>query len=173
MAVLPEPDQTPTTDPSWVPPPPSATLPTYNSDARMSATVSGLSEFSGYTILRELGRGGNGVVLLARHEELQREVAIKVLRAGCFAAESDLERLKLEAVVAARLRHPHIVQIYSFERQAGQALLVQEYVQGGSLQELLQRQKLTPTTAARLVRDLAQAVAFAHQQGVVHRDLKP
>ena len=90
-----------------------------------------------YELLRELGRGGMGVVYVARQENLNRLVALKMILAGCHAGAAALGRLRSEAKVLARLRHPNIVQIHDIGEQAGQPFLVMEYLVGGDLEEYL------------------------------------
>jgi WD40 repeat protein len=127
----------------------------------------------GYEVLRELGRGGMGVVYMARQQQLQRVVALKVIKAGAHAAAAERARFQTEARVAARLRHPHLVPIHEVGEHQGQPYLVLELVEGGSLADKLSGKPWPARTAAELVRALAGAMQYAHQAGVVHRDLKP
>lgn len=128
---------------------------------------------AGYDIVCELGRGGMGVVYMARHVQLKREVAIKMIRAGAHAAAGERARFKTEAEAAARLQHPNIVQIYEIADQDGCPYLALEYVRGPSLAEILRQCPLPARRAAELVASIARAVHYAHQHGIVHRDLKP
>jgi serine/threonine-protein kinase len=127
----------------------------------------------GYEILGLLGRGGMGVVYQARHQRLQRLVALKMLLAGADADAQDLERFRTEAEAQARLQHPHIVQIYEVGEADGRPYFALEFVDGGNLAQKLAGTPQLPRSAAQLVETLARAVHYAHQQGVVHRDLKP
>ncbi len=128
--------------------------------------------FGSYHLLTELGRGGMGAVFLARHVELGREVAIKVLLGD--AGPSEEARFRREAAAAASLNHPGIVRVHDFGREQGTLYLVLERVEGESLAARLARQgPLAPREAAALVVEVADAVAAAHAQGVIHRDLKP
>ena len=127
----------------------------------------------GYTLLQELGRGGTGVVWKARQQSLGREVALKVLAAGLMASESDRLRLRREAEAMARLRHPHIVKIHEVGEVEGHFFLAMELLTGGSLAERLRAGPLAEQEAAALLRDAADALAHAHEKGVIHRDLKP
>jgi hypothetical protein len=127
----------------------------------------------GYRILGELGRGGMSVVYLARQTQPQRLVALKMILAGGHAAADRRARFLAEADAIARLRHPQIVHIYEVGQHAGQPFLALEYVRGGSLAQRLADGPLPPRQAADLTQQLARAVAHAHRQGVIHRDLKP
>jgi tetratricopeptide (TPR) repeat protein len=127
----------------------------------------------GYEILSELGRGGMGVVYLARHVGLNRLVALKMILAGGHAGPDDLARFRGEAEAVARLKHPNVVQVYDIGEAHGQPYFSLEFVEGGSLDKKLAGTPLPPGEAAALVETLAQAVAAAHAAGLVHRDLKP
>jgi eukaryotic-like serine/threonine-protein kinase len=127
----------------------------------------------GYEIVRELGRGGMGVVYLARQIKLDRLVALKMIRSGELADPAERARFDAEARAAARLSHPNVVQVYEVGEHAGRPYLALEYVPGGTLADVLQGPPLAPRVAAALAATLARAVEHAHTQGVVHRDLKP
>jgi formylglycine-generating enzyme required for sulfatase activity len=127
----------------------------------------------GYEILKELGRGGMGVVYQARHLHLNRVVALKMILAGSHASEQDLQRFLGEAEAVAALQDPHVVQLYEFGQHEGLPYFTMEFVGGGSLADKLRGTPLTPGEAARLVEQLARGMACAHQRGIVHRDLKP
>jgi tetratricopeptide (TPR) repeat protein len=131
-----------------------------------------LPAIAGFEILEELGRGGMGVVYLARQTALQRLVAVKMLRGGAVDAEQRA-RFRTEMEAAARLKHPHIVQIHEVGEHAGQPYCVLEYVGGGNLQQALAGTPQAADVAARIIQQLALAVQHAHEQGIVHRDLKP
>jgi WD40 repeat protein/tetratricopeptide (TPR) repeat protein/tRNA A-37 threonylcarbamoyl transferase component Bud32 len=132
-----------------------------------------LPQIPGYEILRELGRGGMGVVYQARQLKLKRLVAMKVILAGSLAGSAQRNRFLVEAETLARLRHPNIVQIYEADTHDGCPFLALEYIEGGTLADRLRQGALPPDRAAELVETLACAIHAAHQQGVVHRDLKP
>jgi tetratricopeptide (TPR) repeat protein len=127
----------------------------------------------GYEILGELGRGGMGVVYQARQKGLNRLVALKMIRAGAEAGPQELARFKVEAEAAARLQHPHIVQIHEVGETDGRPFFCLEYVPGGSLAQQLDGTPWPARQAAALLETLARAAHHAHQHGVVHRDLKP
>jgi WD40 repeat protein/predicted Ser/Thr protein kinase len=126
-----------------------------------------------YALLRELGRGGMGVVYLARQEGLNRLVCIKVLLSGPWAGEADVKRFLREAEAAASLRHPNIVAIHQLGQADGRHFFTMEYIEGRTLAELVRDAPLSPDRAAGYVRTIAAAVDYAHRQGVLHRDLKP
>jgi serine/threonine protein kinase/WD40 repeat protein len=126
----------------------------------------------GYEILSELGRGGMGVVYKARQIGLDRRVAIKMVLAGQHADWKHLARFRAEANAVARLQHPNIVQVYEVGEHDGQPFLALELVEGGTLADY-PIELLPFRSAAELTLALAEAVACAHDHGVVHRDLKP
>ena len=126
-----------------------------------------------YEILTEVGRGGMGVVYKARHRGLHRLAALKMVLAGEFASPAQELRFRLEAELAARVRHPNIVQVYEIGTYQGRPFLVMEWVEGGSLADRLDGQSWPPGEAASLLETLARAIHAAHVEGVVHRDLKP
>jgi WD40 repeat protein len=133
----------------------------------------GAAPVPGYEVLGELGRGAMGVVYRVRQLGPNRIVALKVLHPGV-----PLARVRTEAQAAARLQHPHIVQIFEVKEYnagfgEGSVALVLEYVEGGNLAQKIDGKPQPPRDAARLVETLARATAHAHGRGVVHRDLKP
>jgi tetratricopeptide (TPR) repeat protein len=138
-----------------------------------SPGLSGGSQVAGYEVLGELGRGGMGVVYRARQAALGRVVALKMILAGDHAGPAQRQRFRAEAETVARLRHPHIVQVYEAGEHDGRAYVSMEYAEGGSLAAKLDGTPWDPAAAAGLVATLAGAVDAAHRAGVVHRDLKP
>ncbi|MBX3412767.1 MAG: protein kinase [Pirellulales bacterium] len=128
-----------------------------------------------FELLRELGRGGLGVVFLARDPVLKRLVALKVPRGDSLPGAEARERFQREAQAAARLTHPHIVPVFEIGEVGPLSFIAAAYVPGQSLAEWLrERTSAVPIEeAARLVADLADAMQYAHAQGVLHRDLKP
>lgn len=127
-----------------------------------------------YSLERELGRGGMGVVYLAREVRLDRPVALKILPAAFAARQQLRERFLREARTAARLSHPHIVPIFAADEVGDFAFIAMAYVEGETLeQRVRERGPLPVTSAARVLREIAWALGYAHAQGVVHRDIKP
>jgi WD40 repeat protein len=133
----------------------------------------GLPRVAGYELVRELGRGGMGVVYEARHLALKRLVALKMILAGAHAGDAERQRFRAEAEAVARLSHPNIVQVYEVGDSDGLPFLALEHVAGQSLAQRLRAGPLAPAEAARLVGALAGAMHLAHSRNVVHRDLKP
>ena len=130
-------------------------------------------EIPGYDINDELGRGGMGVVYLARQVQLNRPCALKMILAGAHASPQLAARFLSEAQAIARLHHAHIVQIYSIGDANGLPYVELEYLPGGSLDRQLDGTPWKSDRAAKLVEQLARAVSDAHAQGIIHRDLKP
>lgn len=131
------------------------------------------TQLGDYEILDELGRGGMGVVYKARQVTLGRNVALKMIRSGALASEIDVQRFHLEAQAAGRLSHPAIVQVYQVGELGGDHFFSMEYIEGETLSQYAQTNALTPTDTAQLVKQIAEAIHFAHEHGVLHRDLKP
>ncbi len=127
-----------------------------------------------YSIDRELGRGGMGVVYLAREVHLDRLVAIKLLPPDKAVAPSLRERFLREARLAAKLSHPHIVPIHAVDESSGFVYYVMSFVDGDTLAERVRRRGPLPASeGTRIIREVAWALGYAHGQGVVHRDVKP
>jgi serine/threonine-protein kinase len=155
------------------------TRPMRRPTAVTAGPLAGWPSLPGLELLAVLGSGGMGVVFKARQAKLDREVAVKFLRDAHRADSGQRQRFLQEARAVARLRHPHLVQVYEFGEvpaaggATSQPYLVLEYVPGGSLADLLRGSPQPPREAARLVETVAEAIHYAHQQGVIHRDLKP
>ena len=128
-----------------------------------------------FRVLRELGRGGFGIVYLARDERLGREVALKVQRPEALISPSLRERFVREAKAAARLEHPNIAGMFEVGEAGFRIWIASEYANGGSLAQWLRGQPspASPHTVAAFMVSLAEALGCAHRQGVLHRDLKP
>lgn len=126
-----------------------------------------------YDILRELGRGGMGVVYLAAQENTDRFVALKMILPGPNVGPEDHQRFRIEAAAMSRVQHPNLVQIYEVGEFNGLPYFSSEFVDGGCLEDKLKGQPMVPRDAARLIATLGRAIHCAHRQNIVHRDLKP
>jgi len=127
-----------------------------------------------YSLERELGRGGMGVVYLAREVRLDRPVAIKLLPPARATDSRLRERFLREARTAAKLSHPHIIPIFAVDEVGAFVFFAMAYVAGETLTERVRRRgPLAPSEAGRVLREVAWALAYAHSQGLVHRDVKP
>ena len=126
-----------------------------------------------YEILAEIAHGGMGVVYKARQRKLNRIVALKMMRAGDLASDKDNQRFKSEAEAAAKLNHPNIVPISEVGDFDGRHYFSMAFIEGRSLAQEVVAGPLPPRQAAVLMKQVADAVAYAHANGVIHRDLKP
>ena len=132
-----------------------------------------LSRFGDYELIQEIARGGMGVVYKARQRNADRIVALKMILSGQLAGEDEVSRFHSEAKAAANLDHPGIVPVHDVGEIDGQHYFSMGYVEGGSLSEKLKDGPLPPRVAVEYMKSIAEAVAFAHAKGVIHRDLKP
>ncbi len=156
--------------------PPNSPIPNNASIKTAKADLPRASEtiqIPGYEILGELGRGGMGVVYKARHKQLNRVVALKMILAGGHASSDDLIRFLSEAEAVAAFSHPNIVQVHDIGQHNNLPFMALEFVSGGSLDNQLKDGPLPPKEASRLVEQMARGMNAAHQAGIVHRDLKP
>ena len=129
---------------------------------------------SQYEVIREIGRGGMGIVYLGLDRRLKREVAIKLLPPELAYRSEIRSRFLKEAETAARLSHPNIVPIYSVDEREGLVYFVMGFVDGENLGQRLQKQgRIGGEDTRRILRDVADALAYAHARGVIHRDIKP
>ena len=129
--------------------------------------------FGDYVLERVLGRGGMGVVYQGRQSNLDRLVAIKMIRSGALASDEEVGRFYAEAKSAAKLQHPNIVTVYQCGEEAGQSYFSMDFVPGTDLSRIISEGAVDSRTAARYVRDVARAIEYAHEKGILHRDLKP
>src|SRR4030095_1061999 len=135
--------------------------------------VSRGSRIGPYEVTSHLGEGGMGVVYRGRDSRLQRDVALKLLLDN-FASDPDrMSRFQREAQVLASLNHTHIAQIYGLEHVENSACIVMEFVEGETLADRLKKGPLSHDEALDIARQIVEALAAAHERGVVHRDLKP
>jgi WD40 repeat protein/serine/threonine protein kinase len=139
-------------------------------DPALEAVHDGLR---GYELIEEIGQGSIGVVHRGRQPHLDRDVAIKVIRSELADEPEFIRWFEAEAQLVARLEHPNIVPLYDYWREPVGAYLVMRWIRGGSLDDVLRSRALDLETVARLEQDLARALSFAHDLGVVHGDIKP
>src|SRR6476659_4221777 len=132
-----------------------------------------LGELGDYELLEEIGRGGQGVVFRARQKSLNRTVALKVISLGQWASKAHLKRFRLEAEAAARLEHPGIVPIHEVGERDGSCYFSMKFIEGGQLDEVVTREAMPIRRAVEFVAKVARIVHYAHEHGILHRDLKP
>src|SRR5436305_5099067 len=132
-----------------------------------------LGELGDYELLEEIGRGGQGVVFRARQKSLNRTVALKVISLGQWASKAHLKRFRLEAEAAAHLEHPGIVPIHEVGERDGSCYFSMKFVEGGQLDEVIRRTPMPIRQAAELIAKVARTVHYAHEHGILHRDIKP
>src|SRR5206468_10030092 len=140
-------------------------------EAVRAATM--LGELGDYELLEEIGRGGQGVVFRARQKRLNRTVALKVISLGQWASKTHLKRFRLEAEAAARLEHPGIVPIHEVGERDGSCYFSMKFVEGGQLDEVISRGPMPVRQAVELIVKVARTVHYAHEHGILHRDIKP
>ena len=132
-----------------------------------------LMDFGDYELLEQIGRGGQGVVFRARQKSLNRTVALKVINLGQWASKAHLKRFRLEAEAAARLEHPGIVPIHEVGERDGSCYFSMKFVEGGQLDEVVKRTPMPIRRAVELIAKVARTVHYAHEHGILHRDIKP
>jgi serine/threonine protein kinase/Flp pilus assembly protein TadD len=132
-----------------------------------------MADFGDYQLLEEIGRGGQGVVYRARQKSLNRTVALKVIGLGQWSTTPHLRRFRRDAEAAASLEHPQIVPIYEIGERDGSCYFSMKFVEGGQLDEVLKREAMSIRRAAELLIKMARTVHFAHERGILHRDIKP
>jgi len=132
-----------------------------------------LGELGDYELLEEVGRGGQGIVFRARQKSLNRIVALKVIGLGQWATKAHLKRFRLEAEAAASLDHPCIVPIYEVGERDGQCYFSMKFIEGGQLDEVVKHTPISLRQSAELIARVARTVHYAHEHGILHRDIKP
>ncbi|HEX9675171.1 MAG TPA: serine/threonine-protein kinase [Anaerolineales bacterium] len=137
----------------------------------MQGETPALPQIPGFTVLGQAGKGGMGSVFIAEQHAPRRKVALKVLARAPDA--TTLEAFRREAAAIARLEHPRIVPLYSYGEHAGSPYLVMRYLGGGTVADRIRRGAVDLASAERWLQAMAEALDFAHQQGVIHRDVKP
>ncbi len=131
------------------------------------------THFGDYELQEEIGRGGQGVVYRARQKSLNRTVALKIIVLGHWATARHLKRFRLEAEAAASLNHPSIVPIHEIGERDGCCYFSMNLIEGGQLDEVVRREAISIRRAAELIAKLARTVHYAHEHGILHRDIKP
>ena len=147
--------------------------PLNDESAQVEETSRMQMQFGDYDLLEEIGRGGQGVVYRARQKSLNRTVALKVIGLGQWSSTPHLKRFRHEAEAAARLEHPQIVPIYEIGERDGSCYFSMKFVEGGRLDEIVKREPMPSRRAAELLVKIARTVQFAHERGILHRDIKP
>jgi serine/threonine protein kinase/Tfp pilus assembly protein PilF len=145
-------------------------VPEVKTTTRVAKVLGALGD---YELLEEVGRGGQGVVFRARQKSLNRIVALKVIGLGQWATPAHLKRFRLEAEAAASLDHSCIVPIYEVGERDGQCYFSMKFVEGGQLDEVIKHTPLSIRQSVELIAKVARTVHYAHEHGILHRDIKP
>jgi len=145
----------------------------FRSGARLPKSGRMTTDFGDYEVQGEIGRGGQGVVYRARQKSLNRTVALKVIGLGHWATETHLKRFRREAEAAASLEHPCIVPIYEVGERDGSCYFSMKFIEGGQLDAVVKREPMPIRHAVELIAKVARTVHYAHEHGILHRDIKP
>src|SRR6266478_2337280 len=150
-----------------------ASLDDENDEAFEPTVARMLKDFGDYELLEEIGRGGQGVVYRARQKSLNRIVALKVIGLAHWATEAHVKRFRMEAEAAAHLDDPRIVPIYEIGERDGSCYFSMQFIEGGHLDEVVTREPMPIRRAVELIAKVARTVHYAHEHGILHRDIKP
>src|SRR6266478_822860 len=150
-----------------------ASLDDENDEAFEPTVARMLKDFGDYELLQEIGRGGQGVVYRARQKSLNRIVALKVIGLAHWATEAHVKRFRMEAEAAAHLDDPRIVPIYEVGERDGACYFSMKFIEGGQLDAIIGSELMPGRKAAKLMAKLARTVHYAHEHGILHRDIKP
>src|SRR2546429_2054101 len=150
-----------------------ASLENENDEAFAPTIARMLKDFGDYELLEEIGRGGQGVVYRARQKSLNRIVALKVIGLAHWATEAHVKRFRMEAEAAAHLDDPRIVPIYEIGERDGACYFSMKFIEGGQLDTITASEVMPLRKAAELMAKLARTVHYAHEHGILHRDIKP
>src|SRR5262249_24808530 len=142
-------------------------------EARQTSTAGATRPLGKFPLLERVGLGAFGAVWKARDTELDRVVALKIPHAGLLSSATDLERFHREARAAAQLRHAGIVTVHEVQTLEGLPTIVSDFIEGVPLKDLLEVRPLAFREVATLVAEVADALDYAHEMGLVHRDIKP
>ncbi len=142
-------------------------------DKKTAQAAELLGELGDYELLEEVGRGGQGVVFRARQKTLNRTVALKVISLGQWASKAHVKRFRREAEAAASLEHRGIVPIHEVGERDGSCYFSMKFVEGGQLDEVARREPMPIRRAVELIAKVARTVHYAHEHGILHRDIKP
>lgn len=155
------------------PPGPDTYVEPKDSETKSMPPGTRLGYVGDYELIEEIARGGMGIVYKARQTSLKRTVAVKMIRSGELADEIEVKRFRAEAEAAANLKHPNIVAIHEIGEHEGRHYFSMDYVEGKNLAQIIGGKPAQARQAAEWLKSIAEAVQFAHQHGVLHRDLKP
>src|ERR1700746_1015333 len=144
-----------------------------NETAPPESAATMLGDLGDYELLEEIGRGGQGVVFRARQKSLNRIVALKVISLGQWASKTHLRRFRLEAEAAARLEHPGIVPIHEVGERDGSCYFSMKFIDCGQLDEIAKHKAMPIRRAVEFIAKVACIVHYAHERGILHRDIKP